>query len=125
MAHWDKVYIVDDDVDPTDCDQVLEAVFTQVDPACDYNITDNDSPKAMIAGAYLDDIDLERNALELSCLTTKHIVDATTKGNSKIRRTSFETVFPEHMQKWVIDNWERWGFEEKAKWNKPYIDQKP
>lgn len=124
MAHWDKVYVVDDDVDPTDCDQVLEAVFTQVNPARDYNITDNDSPKAMIAGAYLDDIDLERNALELSCLTTKHIVDATTKGNTRIRRTSFETVFPEHLQRWVIDNWQRWGFKEKAKWNKPYIDQK-
>jgi len=52
------------------------------------------------------------------------VVDATTKEEPPlgVRRMWFESAFPEEVQRWVVDNWKRWGFEEEPEWYKGWFD---
>ena len=53
----------------------------------------------------------------------KKVLDGTTKEEPPmgVRRTQFETLYPETLQKWVVENWERLGFTEEARWNDDYL----
>ena len=57
-------------------------------------------------------------------MNRKLITDATTKEEPPlgVRRTQFETLFPEDLQQWVVDNWADLGFKEEARWNKTYTE---
>lgn len=123
MTHYDYIYFVDSEVDPSDVEQVIEEIMTKTNPLRDYHISDNVAPKLLLAG-YLDEEDFQKNVLGESGLGAKDYIDATTKGNPEIKRNTFETLFPEDLQKWVVENWKRLGFEEGAKWNKPYMEKK-
>lgn len=113
---------VDDDVNVLNYDDGFEAMFTQVNPARDIIRTEKEFTSMTIESSWLEPEDLAKWKGPGNFLNRKLITDATTKEEPPlgVRRTQFETLFPEELQQWVMDNWKELGFEEEARWNKNY-----
>jgi hypothetical protein len=54
------------------------------------------------------------------------LVDATSKEEPPlgVSRTCFETLVPDELQQWVVENWQRLGFKEEAVWKKAWREAK-
>jgi 4-hydroxy-3-polyprenylbenzoate decarboxylase len=114
---------VDDDVNAFEWDEIFEAIYTQTNPARDVMITPRIYPTMTVELGAVSDAD--RGAtMGGTARYNKVITDATTKEEPPlgVRRTSFETLFPNELQKWVVDNWQRLGFPEEVRWSKPWIE---
>ena len=113
---------VDDDVNVLNYDDGFEAMFTQVNPKRDVIRTPKEFATMTIESSWLEPEDIEKWKGPGNFLNRKLITDATTKEEPPlgVRRTQFETLFPEKVQQWVMDNWEEMGFEESARWNNSY-----
>ena len=115
---------VDDDINVLNYDDGFEAMFTQVNPARDIIRTNKEFATMTIESSWLEPEDLAKYKGPGNFINRKLITDATTKEEPPlgVRRTQFETLFPEDLQKCVVDNWEDLGFEEEARWNKSYLE---
>ncbi len=111
FGHNDHVCFVDSDVNPADMDQVLEEIALKVHPTRDFHIGNLEAPKVTL-NVYQSPQEKEVG------LTAKVYIDATTKRKEGLRRLTFETLFPEEIQKWAVENWKEIGFEERPKWRR-------
>ena len=125
-AFWVLPYnwFIDEEVPWYKPEEVVEAVFTQADPARDYYRTEPACPTMTISASWMEP---EDRAKHFRGGMQKHphlVVDATTKEEPPlgVRRMWFESAFPEEVQRWVVDNWKRWGFEEEPEWYKGWFD---
>ena len=124
MVHFDFTLFVDSDVDPADVEQVISEWINKTNAEKDYHISDRVAPKLLLSG-YLDEEDFAKNVIGEGGVTSKIYIDATSKpGSPKVKRMSFETVFPADTQKWVVDNWNELGFKSQHVWKKEYMDKK-
>jgi len=115
---------MDDDVNMMDYANVVEAMFTQTNPARDLMISDKKFSAHTIESSWMENEDREKFMGPGSILSRKLITDATTKEEPPmgVRRTQFETLYPEEIQAWVVDNWEKLGFKEETRWDKSYVE---
>lgn len=114
---------VDDDVNFLDLGEFFDALFTQVNPARDVTLTQR-FPVTTLECSWMEEWDRDKNVGPGTILQAKQFFDATTKEEPPlgVRRLNFETVFPEGLQKWVVENWNRLGFQEEPRWNKTWLD---
>jgi len=115
---------MDDDVNILDYGEVIEAQATQTNPVRDIIKTSKMFPAMTIESSWMEEEDREKFMGPGTIITRKLITDATTKEAPPlgVRRTQFETLYPERLQKWVVDNWQRLGFEEEARWNNTWLE---
>ena len=120
-----KNVFFDDDVNILDYGEFYEAMFTQVNPARDM-IKTHPFPVMTIESSWMEEWDRDKYVGPGTILAQKLIIDATTKEEPPmgVRRLNFETLFPERLQKWVMENWERLGFKEEPRWNKSWLEAK-
>lgn len=118
-----KEAFVDDDVNVLDIGDFYDAFFTQVNPAKDIHKS-NKMTVMTIESSWMEEWDRDKYMGPGGILGTKQIYDATTKEAPPlgVRRLNFETIYPESIQKWVVENWKRMGFKEEPRWNKSYLD---
>jgi 4-hydroxy-3-polyprenylbenzoate decarboxylase len=118
--------LIDGDTDFWDHGDVFEAAWTQVNPKRDVVITPGIFPTMTVESSWMEEEDFKRYFRAGTHGYQKMITDATTKGEPPlgVKRTSFETLFPDELQKWVTDNWQRLGFKEEPRWVKPWIEAK-
>ena len=131
-AYTDLVDAVDDDVNLYRVEEIIDAIYTQSNPAKDWfpsspGWSGRSSGGLVSVRSYLEREDLERLYGKMTVTTGFWHRDNTTKGEPPlgVRRMNFESVIPEDVQKWVVDNWKEWGFEEDYWWNKAYLDLPP
>jgi 4-hydroxy-3-polyprenylbenzoate decarboxylase len=117
---------VDDDVNVLDYGDVIEAQFTQTNPARDLIKTDKMFPTMTIESSWMEAEDREKNIGPGTILSNKMLTDATTKEEPPmgVRRMQFETVYPKEIQQWVVDNWSALGFEEEVLWHNAWLEAK-
>ena len=133
---WDKIlafpglgglfsnqFMMDDDVNLLEYSDMIEAMFTQTHPARDLEITEAAFPTMTVDSSALEPEELAKYYRDGTVLARKKVLDGTTKEEPPmgVRRTQFETLYPETLQKWVVENWERLGFTEEARWNDDYL----
>jgi len=114
---------VDADVNIFELGDVLEAQYTQINPARDILITERAYPTMTISSSWMEEEDWVKYFRAGNLAYSKMLIDATTKEEPPlgVRRTCFETLFPKELQRWVIENWERLGFREEVRWNEPWL----
>lgn len=100
----------------------LETFFTQTNPQRDIRISRESYPLSTLMCDWIDEEDIKKGIAMGSVESSKIFVDATTKENPPmgVKRTSFETLFPEELQKRVMENWRKLGFTEDALWHKSF-----
>lgn len=116
---------VDDDVNVLDNTEFYDALFTQLNPAKDITITPP-MPVMTIESSWMEESDRDKNVGPGTILGVKQLFDATTKEEPPlgVRRLNFETVFPESLQTWVMENWSRLGFKEEPYWHDTWLKAK-
>ncbi|RJX19997.1 MAG: UbiD family decarboxylase [Desulforudis sp.] len=115
---------VDDDVNILDYGEFYEAMFTQTNPARDVIKSAFKYPVMTLESSWMEEEDRTKFFGPGSILSHKLIIDATTKEEPPlgVRRLAFETLFPAAVQEWVVQNWEKLGFTEEARWNKSWLE---
>jgi|GEM_PF-1284557 len=115
----------DDDVNVLDYAEFYEAEFTQTNPYKDL-IKTEPLPVMTIEASWMETWDRDKFAGPGTILARKMIYDATTKEEPPqgVRRLRFESLFPDKTQEWVVNNWQRLGFKEEARWFKTWIEAK-
>jgi 4-hydroxy-3-polyprenylbenzoate decarboxylase len=127
-SYIDEIRLFDDDINLTRPEQIIEALYTQRNPLRDMWRTDaRETPTCVVCRAYWEREDLEREFAMVNALSGNICSNCLTKDEPPlgVRRTCFETLIPEETQKWVMDNWQKLGFEEEPFWNKPFLDLPP
>jgi len=131
-AYTDIVDAVDDDVNVYRIEDVIDAVYTQSNPSKDWFPSSTcwhgrNSGRVHVTLAYLEREDVDSLCGDTVVATGFWHRDNTTKGEPPlgVKRMTFESVIPDDTQKWVVDNWKKWGFEEECFWNKSYIEAPP
>ena len=116
-------FMMDEDVNMLDYSEVVEATFTQTNPARDLVKTSRMFPSMLVDCSAQEPEDLEKYYREGTILVSKELLDGTTKEEPPlgVRRTQFETLFPDELQKWVVENWERLGFKEEPVWHHNFM----
>ena len=130
---FDNVFILDDDVSFYHYDQYMEALFTKSNPVKDIWMVGSNvgshTPSFTIGHTYWEKEDLEGKIFRMTVPSGgRNVFDATTKEEPKepyVNKTAFETLYPDDLQEWVVENWERLGFKEGVDWNKPYEEMTP
>lgn len=120
-----RLGVVDDDVNITEPGALFEAEYTQTNPARDIFLTGERQPVSTLACSWMEEEDVAKiKGGTIPAPTT--FFDATTKEEPPlgVRRTQFETVIPDEMQKWVVDNWKRLGLTEEPRWQKAWIEHR-
>ena len=103
VAIWTpKIMVVDEDVDPTDLDQVLHAFSTKCNPKTGHIVLD--MPGTPVT-PFVPPPEKELQSMTVACY------DCTwPKGwSSYPLKSSFETIYPEETQKKILDNWTKYG----------------
>ena len=120
---WGSNLFMDDDVNILDYGEAVEAQATQTNPVRDIIRTRKMFPSPTLFCSWMEEEDREKFMGPGTILSDKLNTDATTKEEPPlgVRRMQFETLYPEKLQKWVIDNWQRLGFEEEARWNNTWL----
>ena len=110
----------DADVDLTDYEEIVEVIHTKTNPAKDWILLPAAHMQHVLPSSWMEEEDRSRYFTAASMRAPKLIIDATTKEEPPlgIKRTRFETLYPEELQKWVVDNWQRLGFSEETVWKK-------
>jgi len=105
---------------------MIDARFTKCDPKRDMYFYEKKGGGSLLYRVYWEKEDMEREcrALHTNCVFMTQ--DARTKGNPPlgVKTARFETLIPEHIQKWVVENWSKFGFKEPAYWNKKWEEIK-
>lgn len=122
LASSPGVVFVDEEVnvfEPTEC---LETFFSQTNPQRDFQISKETYPMSTLMCDWIEEEDIKKGIAMGTVESSKITVDATTKEKSPmgVNRTQFETLFPDELQKKVVENWRKWGFTEEAKWHKSW-----
>ena len=114
--------ITDSNVDPFDGGEISEAWHTQTNPARDW-IQIPDAARITILAPWAEGDDIKGYFRGGQLETPNWIFDASTKEEPPqgVRRTDFETLYPEKLQKWVVDNWSKLGIEEKTLWKDAWL----
>lgn len=118
--------VLDPDVNLWDREEVIEAIMTQTNPVRDVIVTRDKFSRMTIDASYTEEEDRAKHFM-LALFRSPHLyIDATTKEETPlgVPRTQFETLFPPELQKRVVDNWKKWGFEGEPSWHKDYIEFK-
>ncbi|MDZ4245640.1 MAG: hypothetical protein U1D67_00800, partial [Dehalococcoidia bacterium] len=120
---WGNNLFMDDDVNILDYGEAVEALATQTNPVRDVIRTGKMFPSPTLFCSWMEEEDREKFMGPGTILSDKLNTDATTKEEPPlgVRRMQFETLYPERLQKWVVDNWQRLGFEEEARWNNTWL----
>ena len=115
---------MDDDVNMLDYGDALEAQATQVNPVRDMFVTSKMFPEQSIDCSWMEEEDRAKYVGPGTILSSKLNTDATTKEEPPlgVKRMQFETLYSKQLQKWVVDNWGRLGFEEEARWNNTWLE---
>jgi hypothetical protein len=113
-------------------EELIDAYNTQSNPARDWwpsspSWHGRSSGHLVSTLAYVEREDLASQYGEMTVPTGFWYRDNTTKGEPPlgVRRMMFESLIPEETQKWVMDNWQKWGFVEEPFWDKSWLDLKP
>jgi 3-polyprenyl-4-hydroxybenzoate decarboxylase len=117
---------LDGDVDTFDYGDIQEAMHTQTNPLRDWIKTEPAHTTMTISSSWMEDEDREKYFRGAQLATPRLIVDATTKEEPPlgVKATGFETLYPDELQKWVVENWQRLGFKEEAVWKKAWREAK-
>ncbi|MGB2693271.1 MAG: UbiD family decarboxylase [Thermodesulfobacteriota bacterium] len=97
-----KVMLVDDDVDPSDSDQVMWAFSTRCHPQRDAHYFDHQKTLPLLH--YL------KAAEKKDMSSTKVIFNALLPGFDRSEISGFEYNVPEELQQKVLSNWSKYGF---------------
>jgi UbiD family decarboxylase len=116
---------VDDDVNVLDETEFYDALFSQVSAAKDIRVRPP-CPVMTIESSWMEEWDRNKYVGPGTIRGPKQTFDATTKEEPPlgVRRLTFETVFPENVQEWVVVNWERLGFKEEPLWHDSWLKAK-
>ena len=116
----------DGDADTFDYSEIQEAMHTQTNPLRDWIKTERTFATMSISCTWMEDEDTEKYFRGGSLAQPRLIVDATTKEEPPlgVRTTCFETLYPDELQEWVVENWQRLGFKEEAMWKKAWREAK-
>ncbi len=116
---------VDDDVNVLDNTEFYDALFSQVNPAKDIKTT-QPFPVMTIESSWMEEWDRDKFVGPGTIRGPKQLFDATTKEHPPlgVKRLTYETVFPEELQKWVVENWQRLGFKEEPYWHDTWLKAK-
>lgn len=97
-----KLMLVDNDIDPSDINQVVWAFATRVHPQNDAHFFERQKTLPLLH--YL-------NAAEKKDMSsTKVIFDALLPSFDRTKVSSFENIYPKELQEKVLKNWEKYGF---------------
>lgn len=97
-----KVLLVDDDIDPSDSDQVMWAFSTRCHPQRDAHFYSHQKTLPLLH--YL------KAAEKKDMSSTKVIFNALLPGFDRSEISGFEYNVPEELQKKVLSNWSKYGF---------------
>ncbi len=121
LAIMGHVYFEDDDVPDFYIPEFYEPMFTQINPARDFQKL---RPGAWmtIASSWMEEWDRDKYFGPGQLYATVLATDATTKEDPPqgVRRTCFETLIPEKLQEKVVKNWKQLGFKEDPLWFLPW-----
>jgi 4-hydroxy-3-polyprenylbenzoate decarboxylase len=117
---------VDGDVDFFDMGELQEALHTQTNPLRDWIKTERTFTTMTISCSWMEDEDTEKYFRNMQLAQPRLIADATTKEEPPlgVKTTSFETLYPDELQQWVVENWQRLGFKEETMWKKAWREAK-
>jgi 4-hydroxy-3-polyprenylbenzoate decarboxylase len=117
---------VDGDVDFFDMGELQEAWHTQSNPLQDWIKTERTFFTMAASCAWMELEDIEKYFRQMTLAQPRLIVDATTKEEPPlgVKATSFETLYPDELQQWVVENWQRLGFKEETMWKKAWREAK-
>ena len=117
--------MLDDDVDIFDVADVFEAWHTKTKPGRDWIFTEN-MARPTIWSPWAEDFDVAKYCKAGQFRNPYLCVDTTTKEEPPlgVKRTDFETLYPDDVQKWVVDNWDRLGTGEEAMWKDYWLKLK-
>ena len=125
----DILDVVDEEVNIYRPGEYMDAMYTQSNPVKDWWPSSHSWSARASGGlvstrAYLEREDLERMYGKMTVSTGFWHRDNTTKSEPPlgVKRMTFESVIPDETQKWVMDNWQKWGFKEEPYWDKKYLD---
>jgi 4-hydroxy-3-polyprenylbenzoate decarboxylase len=126
MAMFPLQLWADSEVDIFEYGDFQEAMHTQTNPLRDWIKTERAHTTMTISSSWMEDEDTEKYFRNMQLAQPRLIVDATTKEEPPlgVKTTSFETLYPDELQKWVVENWQRLGFKEETIWKKPWREAK-
>jgi len=126
LCMFPHIGYVDDDVNVLEWTDILEAKATQMNPARDIQFLEKKHESSTIYTSTHEEEDRAKYFRGGTWLYRKVLEDATTKEEPPlgVRRTAFETLYPDELQQKVVDNWQKWGFEEEPRWNKGWLEAK-
>ena len=119
--------LLDEDVDVFDVAEVFEAWHNRTNPARDWIQQDDQFAKLNIFCPYAEeDEHLKKYHKAGQHRVNYWLYDATTKEEPPegVKRTDFETLYPEDVQKWVVDNWDKLGTGEEVMWKDYWLKLK-
>ena len=119
----DPILLLDDNVDPFLPEEIFEAWHTQTNPGQDWKLTEKKFPAWTIVRGMLDEEEFKKFFRDGNIQSAYFYADATTKGEPPlgVKKTEFETLYPEELQKWVVENWARLGTGEEAEWKDRWL----
>jgi 4-hydroxy-3-polyprenylbenzoate decarboxylase len=126
MALFQLQLWMDGEVDFFDVGELEEAMHTQTNPLRDWMKTEPRYGTSYMSCSWQEDEDREKYFRSSTLATPRMMVDATTKEEPPqgVKTTCFETLYPDELQKWVVENWQRLGFKEEAAWKKAWREAK-
>jgi 4-hydroxy-3-polyprenylbenzoate decarboxylase len=125
-ALFNYMYYMDSDVDILDYGEVEEAIHTQANPMRDWIRSDSIYSTSFMGMSYQEEEDRAKYYRSATMAQPRLLVDATSKEEPPlgVSRTCFETLVPDELQQWVVENWQRLGFKEEAVWKKAWREAK-
>jgi 4-hydroxy-3-polyprenylbenzoate decarboxylase len=106
MGWVNSLHLVDDDVDINDSGDVLEEFVTRLRPERMYRSKNNKPTHTIVAY-------MKPEELAQGYDTTITFDNTTHPGEEKPKRIDIEHLFSEDTQKWLMEKWEKLGFEEE------------
>jgi len=124
LGAFPLMIFADGEVNILNYHEIQEAMHTQTNPAKDWLITEPVHATWTLSSAWIEPEDTAKYFAPGTLIGPRVMVDATTKETPPlgVSRTSFETLYPDELQKWVVDNWQRLGFAEEAVSEKGWLE---
>jgi 4-hydroxy-3-polyprenylbenzoate decarboxylase len=124
MSVFPLMVFVDGGVNILNYQDTQEAWHTQTNPARDWLITEPVHATTTLTCSWMEPEDTAKYFAPGTLIGPRGLFDATTKETPPlgVSRTSFETLYPDELQKWVVDNWQRLGFTEEPVSEKGWLE---
>ena len=118
------VMLVDDDIDVSDNSDIFEAWHSQTNPARDWFIGDLTSNTCILSPYAEQDEQLAKFYSPGNFRAPNIVMDAVMREEPPqgVRRMTFESLYPEELQQWVIDKWPEWKMGEDPIWKKDWLE---